>query len=89
MKTRILAFCLALAACFCLTGCGVQENVVMTYGESVITENVFRYYLSYYKNIYLKTYTDMKDSADYYKTVLPDGRTAEEYLLSYDLTGIE
>jgi len=84
MKTRILTFCLALAACFCLTGCGGQENAVMSYGESVITENVFRYYLSYYKNIYLKTYTDMKDSADYYKTVLPDGRTAEEYL--FDMT---
>lgn len=84
MKKRILLFCMALAMVLSVTACGTGEKVVMSYGESVITENVFRYYLSYYKNIYLKTYSDMKDEAAYYKTVLPDGRTAEEYL--FDMT---
>ncbi len=79
----LLAFLLCLT--IGLTGCGGKSGeAVMTYGDSVITENVFRYYLSYYKNIYLKTYSDMKDTAAYYQTVMPDGRTAEQVL--FDMT---
>ncbi len=81
--------CILLTVLLCLTtvltGCGGETGeVVMTYGDSVITENIFQYYLSYYKNIYLKTYSDMKDTAAYYQTVMPDGRTAEQVL--FDMT---
>ena len=90
MKKRILTFCMALTVCLCMTGCGGNTGkAVMTYGDSVITENVFQYYLSYYKNIYLKTYTDMKDTAAYYQTVLPDGQTAEEYLFQMTVENVK
>lgn len=89
MKKRILLFCMALVLCLGFTGCGGKENVVMSYGDSVITENVFQYYLSYYKHIYLQTYSDMEDTPEYYKTVLPDGRTAEEYLFNMTVENVE
>ena len=60
----------------------------MTYGNSKITENVFRYYLAYYKGIYMDTYTDMKDTSAYYQTVLPDGQTAEEYLFNMTIENV-
>ncbi|MBQ8641395.1 MAG: hypothetical protein IJ480_04195 [Clostridia bacterium] len=90
MKKRILIFCMAMAVCLTLTGCGGDTGkVVMSYGDSEITENVFRYYLSYYKNIYLQTYSDMEDTASYYQTVLPDGQTAEEYLFNMTVENVK
>ncbi len=91
MKKTISLF---LATLLCLTvfltGCGGSAgDAVMTYGDSVITENVFRYYLSYYKNIYLKTYNDMKDTAAYYDTVMPDGRTAEQVLFDMTIENVQ
>ena len=88
MKIRILTCLLTIALCFCLVSCGNTGKTVMTYGDSVITENVFRYYLAYYKGIYMDTYTDMEDTASYYRTVLPDGRTAEEYLFNMTVENV-
>ncbi len=83
-KTICILLTVLICMVPCLTGCGSTDKAVMSWGESVITENVFRYYLSYYKNIYLKTYTDMEDTSAYYQTVMPDGRTAEQVL--FDMT---
>lgn len=79
---------LLLAALLLLTGCGSAGKTVMSYGDSVITENEFQYYLSYYKNVYMQTYSDMEDTAAYYKTVLPDGQTAEEYLFNMTVENV-
>lgn len=88
MKKKFTALLVALLCVSAsLTGCGTGK-VVMSYGDSVITENVFQYYLSYYKHIYLQTYSDMKDEAAYYRTVLPDGQTAEEYLFNMTVENV-
>lgn len=88
MKKKVTALLIALlCVSTSLTGCNTSK-VVMSYGDSVITENVFKYYLSYYKNIYLQTYSDMKDEASYYQTILPDGQTAEEYLFNMTVENV-
>mgnify|MGYP004653557059 CR=1 FL=1 len=80
IKNILLA---ALSACLLCTGCASGETA-MSYGKTEISENVFRYWLSYYKNSFLNTYTDLKNTADSFATVLPNGETAETYL--YDQT---
>lgn len=85
--TALLAALICASAPMGLTGCSTGK-VVMSYGDSVITENVFQYYLSYYKNIYLQTYSDMKDNSTYYQTILPDGQTAEEYLFNMTVENV-
>ena len=88
MKIRILTCLLSLFLCCGLVGCGNSGKAVMTYGDSVITENIFRYYLAYYKGIYMDTYTDMKDTSSYYRTILPDGQSAEEYLFNMTVENV-
>ena len=69
----------ALSACLLCTGCASGETA-MSYGKTEISENVFRYWLSYYKNSFLNTYKDLKNTADSFATVLPNGETTEDYL---------
>jgi len=88
MKIRILTCLLSLFLCCGLVGCSNSGKAVMTYGDSVITENIFRYYLAYYKGIYMDTYTDMKDTSSYYQTILPDGQSAEEYLFNMTVENV-
>lgn len=70
-----------------LTSCGTGETV-MTFGDSRITENQFRYWLSSYKGIYLNTYTDMQDTAAHYRSKLDNGMTVEEYLFQSTIDNI-
>jgi len=71
---------MALILCLTVNGCTRTGDAVMTYGDSQITENEFRYYLSYYKGVFLDSFTDMKDIPSYYRKTLDNGQTMEEYL---------
>ena len=78
----------ALSACLLCTGCASGETA-MSYGKTEISENVFRYWLSYYKNSFLNTYKDLKNTADSFATVLPNGETAEEYLYGQTVENVK
>jgi len=75
--------------CILTTGCQNTATVVMSYGDSVITENEFRYYISYYKNVYLTTYNDMTDTDAFYTKMLSNGMTAEEYLFNMTVENVQ
>ena len=77
-----------LSACLLLSGCASGETA-MTYGKTQISENVFRYWLSYYKNIFLKTYKDIDNTAESFAMVLENGQTAEEYLYSQTVENVQ
>lgn len=57
----------------------------MEYGSSSISENEFRYYLATYKGRYADTYSDFKDTHDYFTMTVNDegvDRTVEDILYS-------
>ncbi len=81
MKTLIKALALILAAAMlsAIGGC-TKAPIALSYGESVITTNMYRYWLSSYKGTFLYTYTDMTDTDAFWDSVLFENTTAEDYL---------
>ncbi len=82
-KTKIITGIAAASLALCaLTSCGGKS--VMTYGSSSISENEFRYYLATYKGRYAQTYSDFKDTHEFFsRSIDSEGHTAEEVL--YDM----
>ncbi len=85
MRRILLAI---FSACLLLTGCA-SANTAMTYGKTQISENVFRYWLSYYKNIFLNTYKDIDNTAESFSMILENGQTAEEYLYNQTVENVK
>lgn len=80
MKKTTKLLSAAAAAVLLLTSCSSGE-AVFTYKDSVITENEFTYYLATYKSRFAQSFTDFKDTSEFYSSQLGDtGMTAEEYL---------
>ncbi len=79
MKRRILPALLALALLLPLAACG-GTKAAMSYGKSSISIYMYRYWLSTYKGVFLRTYSDMRDTDAFWDSVLDGGETAEEYL---------
>ncbi len=76
---RFCAFALLFATLFSLSGCG-QSAVALSYGDSVVTANMYRYWLCSYKGTFLYTYTDMTDTDAFWDSILYEDITAEDYL---------
>ena len=89
MKNRIISAAAAtlLAACS-LASCSSES--VMTYGSHSINENEFSYYLATYKGKYAQTYTDFKNTPEYFSSVVTDdGQTVEDVLYSAVVHNVE
>lgn len=58
----------AAAMLLCFTSCSLTEKqpAVMTYGESVITEGMYSYYVSTYKARYIQAYDDISDTDEFW-----------------------
>ena len=83
MKTIKKLICLLLTAVFLLSAasCKKSEEVaVMTLGDSVITENMYSYWISSYKANFLTSYSDVSDTEEFWNSALTDGLTAEQFL---------
>ncbi len=76
---RFSAVLLIAAMLLALSGCA-WSPVALSYGESVITTNMYRYWLSSYKGTFLYTYSDMTDTDAFWDSVLYEDTTAEDYL---------
>lgn len=79
MKTRILSLLLAVCLLLPLAGCS-SAPVLMRYGDSSVTVNMYRYWLSTYKGTFMNTYSDMSDTDAFWNSILYDDVTAEQYL---------
>ncbi len=76
--SRILS--VGLLSAMLLTSCQAKSEPVLTYGDTVINENYFTYYLATYKSSFLSSYADVEDTNEFYSLMLPNGQTGEEYL---------
>ncbi|MBQ7827842.1 MAG: hypothetical protein IJ386_06205 [Clostridia bacterium] len=77
---KLTAFILAAVMIFALAACGGKDSpAVLTYGETVITEAMYNYYVSTYKGRYIQSYDDISDSEDFWKSEI-NGKTGEEIM---------
>lgn len=90
MKNKVKEILAAASASLLLfTSCSAGE-AVLTYKDSVITENEFTYYLATYKSRYLNAYSDFEDKASFYTSTLGDTDvTAEEFLFDSILHNVK
>lgn len=81
MKIKWIALLLALLCMLpALGGCATDTVEVMRYGESSVSVNMYRYWLSSYKGSFMYTFSDATDTDAFWDTVLYEDVTAEEYL---------
>ncbi len=83
MKNIKRFICILLAVLFVLTAASckkAEEVAVMTLGDSVVTENMYSYWLSSYKANFLTSYEDVSDTEEFWSSTITDGLTAEEFL---------
>lgn len=79
----LLAVCLTLGTA--LTGCGSSDRSVVGYttdqkNKYVITEGMYRYWMTSWKEYFVKNYSDVEDTEEYWQSEVAEGVTNEEYL---------
>lgn len=65
-----------------LASCAPKYGRVMTYEGHYITEDKYYYWMSSYKRNILYSYSDAYDTASFWQSEAPDGKTVEEYFTS-------
>lgn len=79
--TRLAALILCVVIMLCAVSCGKDKSaVVMSLDGTEITENVYKYWVCSYKATFLSTFSDMKDTDEFWDSILYDDVTAEKYL---------
>ena len=83
MKTilRTAAAFLLLAAMLLTTACSTATIPAMEYEGNTISVNMYKYWLSRYKAVFLYSYSDITDTAEFWNTVIDsNGTTYEDFL---------
>ena len=70
----LLVLCTAVSACVMFTGCGKKDAVLTLEGKS-IQEDVYRYWLSKYKNYYITQISEIGDDEESFQKMSEDGVT--------------
>ncbi len=79
--SKITAVILAvIMLVFPLASCSGAETTVMEYGNSKITANMYSYWLSRYKAMFMYSYADMQDTDEFWNMEMAEGVTAEQFL---------
>ncbi len=90
VKIKPIRLIAAAAASVMLLASCSSKPAVLSYKNSVITENEFIYYLATYKASFLDTYSDFKDKASFYSAPLGDtGLTGEEFIFESILRNVK
>lgn len=64
----------------CFSGCGEKKRAVYSIDGIEITEDLYRYWLSYYKSYYDKYFYDIEDSEEGWQIKVSEDMTAEQYV---------
>jgi len=79
MKKRIISLLLAVVMLLSVAGCGTaKKEAAMTYNQAVITEDMYNYWLSYYK-MYLVSMFGVAGNDEAWSTEISSGVTFEDY----------
>ncbi len=90
MKTKLISLILAVSLVIpSLAGCGEEANAAVTFRDTVITENEYSYYMSYFKGYFLYGTTGTTtDNAKYWTSEIADGVTAGDYASAMILSNV-
>ncbi len=78
----IIACCLLVFLSFCfIVSCNGSSVKVFEYGKSYIGDDVYRYWLSYYKTYYTQHFTDVSDTQESWQSEVSEGVTREQYVI--------
>lgn len=82
MKKKIIALLLAaVITVLTVAGCGESATPALTFRETVLTENEYCYWMSYYKGYFLQNYFGQtQDNAAIWTTEMAEGVTIGDYL---------
>lgn len=83
MKKYIRAVALLLSVIMvipCMYGCAEKKRVIYSIGNAEITEDLYRYWLSYYKSYYDRYFEDIEDTKEGWQIEISEGVTAEQYV---------
>ena len=77
---RLLCFAIALVltVAFLVSCSDKKKNAVMLYGDVYITEEMFSYWMSYYKTNLLRNYNSSLDTDEFWDGEMEDGQTVEK-----------
>jgi len=62
-----------------LSSCKKESPAALTYGETVVTEAMYTYYVSTYKGRYIQTFSDISDTEEFWTSDI-GGKTGEEMI---------
>ncbi len=90
MKTKLISLLLAVSMLIpVLSGCGEEANAAVTFRDTVITENEYSYYMSYFKGYFLYGATGTTtDNAQYWTTEIGEGVSAGDYISAMILSNV-
>lgn len=91
-KAKIfLCLILTLAAVLSLSSCGIKNNgeTVMSLGNAKVTDRMYMYWTSNYKADFISTYSDVRDTEEFWDSILYDDVTAEKYLSDWIMENVK
>ncbi len=88
MMKKIIAVTLVLSL-FLLTACADKGPTAMEYDKVSVTEEMYLYWMSHYKAIFIENFKDVTDSDAFWDSVLYDGKTAEEYFTEVTIENVK
>jgi hypothetical protein len=78
---KIITFIIAIVMiATTLTACSTAGTPILEYGNSKVTVNMYNYWLSKNKAMYMSMFTGMQDTNEFWMTEIAEGLTAETYL---------
>ena len=77
---KLISLLLAAVLMLSVAACGGKDSpAVLTYGDTVITEAMYNYYVCTYKGRYIQSYDDIKYTEDFWKSEM-GGKTGEQIM---------
>ncbi len=80
LRRAVSLILVAAAVLVAAPSCAKKFPAAMSYKGVEINEALYKYYVSTYKGKYLQTYSDLKDTAEFFDSELTAGKTGEEVL---------
>ena len=84
----ILAAVMTLS-CLALTSCGDSSATALKLGDFKITEAMYSYWASSYKGSYMYSYSDIKNTDEYWNSEIEEGVTVAEYFDDLTLDAVK
>lgn len=88
MIKRIIAAALVFAV-LVLTACADKGPTAMEYEKITVTEEMYLYWMSHYKAIFMENFKDVKDTDEFWDSIVSSGKTAEEYFTEITVENIK